>query len=155
MKIKLWLKYLIYLILICFLIVLREYVGKLFAAYFKQEFRINYCYLVINLLIGVGIGLFLGLEHFINEIRKEGTWKVNIPKLVLVALPSLYFALTNIWIYSGNQFLQNVIAYPLLNFLGYGTGYVTLFQVILGYMVITSFYKYSEKVCLVQPIIWT
>ena len=36
--------------------------------------------------------------------------------------------------------------YPLHNFFRYGSGYISLFQVILGYVVITSFFKYDEKI---------
>lgn len=146
MKIKSWLKYLIYIILIFFLIVLREYVEKLFSAsYYRYEDPAIFCYGVISLLLGICIGVFLGLEHLFKEIGKEGMWKINLPKLILVGLPSLYFSLANIWMLSGSQIMQEVIAYPLLYLFRYGSGYVSLFQMILGYVVITSFFKYREK----------
>lgn len=144
MKRKSWLKYLIYFPLIFFLIVLRQFVEKSFSAsYYRFEYPEMFYYMVISLLLGVCIGLFLGLEHLIRELGKEGKWKINLPKLILVGLPSLYFSLSNIWILCGNQFIREIIAYPLFR---YGSGDVSLFQVILGYVVITSFYKNSEKI---------
>jgi MFS superfamily sulfate permease-like transporter len=146
MKIKSWLKYLIYITLIFILIVLREYVEKLFSeSYYRYENPAMFCYAVISLLLGVCIGLFLGLEHLISELRKEGPWKINLPKLILAGLLSLYCSLFNIWVLSGSQFMREIIAYPLLYLFRYGSGYVSLFQMILGYVVITSFFKYSDK----------
>lgn len=143
MKAKLWLKYLIYIVIISCMVALREYVGYLFTAYFRVNFRTNYSYVLISMLIGVCIGLFMGIEHFIRERRNEGTWNINFTRLIIVGLPSLYFSLTNCLIY--NEFLHK-LAYPLLYLLKFGSGYVTLFQLLLGFVVITSFEKSNRKV---------
>ena len=144
MKIKYWLKYLIFITVILFLIFLREYVEKMFTvSYYKYQAN-GILYAVISLFLGVLIGMFLGLEHLLSERGKGGTWKVHLPKLILIGLPSLYFSLANLWIISGNQFLLEIIAYPLFYFMRYGSGYVSLFQIILGYAVITSFFKYRD-----------
>jgi hypothetical protein len=96
---------------------------------------------------GVCIGLFLGLEHFINEIRKEGNWKVNLPKLILVGLPSLYFSLTHIFMYSGIKLQENVIGAQIFYLLRYfSADYVILFQLISGYIITTSVYKCNKKI---------
>lgn len=146
MKIKSWSKYLVYFLLIFFLVVLREYVRKLFlASYHRFVYPEMFYYLVINLLLGICVGLFLGLEHLIREFRKEGMWEINKPKLILVGLPSLYFSLGNIWFISGHQFVKEIIAYPIYYLLRYVSGYESLFQVIFGYVVITSFLKDKDK----------
>ncbi|HEY8892584.1 MAG TPA: hypothetical protein VIM70_20305 [Clostridium sp.] len=146
MKMKSWLKYLIFIILIFFMIILREYVEKLYLDSHLRFESAMYFYLVINLLLGVCIGLILGLEHLLSEFRKEGMWKINFPKLILVGIPSLYFSLTNVWFLGKSQFLREIISYPLHYFFRYGSSYISLFQVILGYVVITSFFKYNEKI---------
>lgn len=146
MKRNPWLKYLIYIVLIFVMIYLRDYVGGLNAAYFKREFRINFYLMTINLLILIIIGLLLGVEHFISETRKDGVWKINFPKIILLGLPSVYFSLTNFLIYINNEFLRNIIAFPLMKLLMHGSGYVSLFQLILGYVIITSFYKCNKEV---------
>jgi hypothetical protein len=126
--------------------VLREYVRKLFlASYHRFVYPEMFYYLVINLLLGICVGLFLGLEHLIREFRKEGMWEINKPKLILVGLPSLYFSLGNIWFISGHQFVKEIIAYPIYYLLRYVSGYESLFQVIFGYVVITSFLKDKDK----------
>lgn len=148
MKLKPWLKYLVFFALIYSLILLRGYVDQLFlASYQRFEEPAYYYYLVISLLVNTCIGVLLGLEYFINELIKEGRWKINLPKLLLVGLPSLYFSMTNIGFIS-NPFLYEKLALPVLYLFKYGTGFVSFFQVILGYVIITSPYKYaleSEK----------
>ena len=145
MKLILWIKYLVYAALIFLMIVIKEYISSLFNTYFKYNFSVNYSYMIISLLIGISIGILLGLEHFIIEIRKVGGIKFNAPKLILVGLPALYISLYFIWIYSGISFLQNVVAYPLMYLLRYGSVCVPLSQLILGYIVITSFYKFNRE----------
>ena len=146
MKMKSWLKYLMHITLIFFIIALREYVEKLSLDSYSRLESAMVFYLVISLLLGVCIGLILGLDHLLSELRKEGMWKINLPKLILVGLPSLYFSVTNIWVLCNGQFLREIISYPLHYFFRYGSSYISLFQVILGYVVITSFFKYNEKI---------
>lgn len=146
MKIKSILKYFIYVVLIFIMVTIREYVAYLFKTSYQIVFRASYCYEALSLLIGVSIGLVLGLEHFLGEFKKEGTWKLNLPKLIIVGLPSLYFSLTYIFYYSGIRFLF-VIAYSISNYISrYGSGYMILFQLIFGYIVITSFYKSNNSI---------
>jgi hypothetical protein len=128
------------------MIYLREYIESQIKTY-SIRLSINFYLISIKMLINIGIGIMLGLEHLIKEIRKDGTWKINLPKIVLVGLPSLYFSFSYFLVYSNNlQFKQNIITYPLTKLMIYGTGFVSLFQLILGYVVITSFYKFIKKI---------
>lgn len=119
MKLKDWIMHLIYSVLILFIILLKGYVGDLLSANFKQEFRVNYFYLLLSILVGICLGLVLGIEHLIRETRKAGKWRINLPKLLLIGFPSLYCSLSLVFFYSGVDFLQNIIAYPLLYFYRY------------------------------------
>lgn len=145
MKLRGWIIYLIYSVLILLIILLEGYVGNFLSANIKQGIHVNYFYLILSIIIGISVGLVLGLEHFIRETKKEGTWRINLPKLILVGLPSLYASLTMVFFYSGSHFLQNIIAYPLFYFFRYIYNYLPLFELTLGYVVITSFYKYNEN----------
>ncbi len=144
MKVKSWLKYLIFTTVIIFMIALWEYVSNIIISSYYR-FESNSIYLIISLLLGISIGLLIGLEYFISEKNKEGVWKINYPKLLLIGLPSLYFSIAGILIYGNNQFMQTIIAYPLLWLMRFGLDHVDLFQILLGYTVITSFYKYSNN----------
>jgi hypothetical protein len=141
---KAWLKYVVYTVLIISLIFLKEYVARQFRLNFNETFQINFYFVTIAILINIGIGLLLGLEYLVSEIKKDGAWKVNLPKITLMGLPSLYLSVTYFLLY--NQSLQKIIAYPILNIITkYGTNFVPFFQLVLGYVVITSFYKHSEE----------
>ena len=141
---KKWLKYLGYILLIIILISLREYVTEQFKANFKHTFRYNFYLLAIIMIINVGIGLMLGLEHLIGEVKKDGIWKINLSKLVSLALPTL-FLLTCFLGFSRIPFIQKIFYYPSYILLRYGANIIPIFLLILGYGIITSFYKRSEK----------
>ena len=140
MKVHAWFKYLIYLILVCLLSMLRGYFGTLFKNwYFNDDFNMPF-YAIIIFLLGVSIGLLIGMEQFLQVRRSPGVWKINLPKLIILGLPSLYVALFHIYIAIGNS-LISVIATPLIYIFRYGTTHVTVFQIILGYVIITSITK--------------
>jgi len=139
MKVNPWLKYLIYILLIMGLIILHSYIGEQYEKIAKITFVYFSYRLIFLAFIYMLVGAMLGAESFFGEIKKAGQWKVNLPKLILVGIPSLYFALFVFLAYSPIKEIYN----PLfkLNILIGGTGYITVFQVIFGYIVITSFYK--------------
>lgn len=144
MKVKSWVKYLIFTIVIISMTSLWGYIDYMIkSSYYRYE--LNYVYLIISLLLGISIGLVIGLDRFITEKNKDGIWKINYPKLILIGLPSLYISITDIFIYSSNYFIFTKIAFPLFWLIKFDISHIDIFQIILGYAVITSFYKYSSK----------
>lgn len=144
MKKIIWIKYVIYSAVLFGLVVLKGYVEQSFIdAYYRFEDTIN-IYMAVSLLIGVAIGSILGMEYFLCEWKKAGKWKVNVPKLVLLGLPSLYVSLYFFWLMSGSRIIREIIAYPLAFIFRYGSSYISLFQLILGYAIITAFHKAGE-----------
>jgi hypothetical protein len=122
------------------MITLWGYIGNMVRASYYR-FEANYSYLLTSLLLGISIGLIIGVEQFNIERRKDGIWKINYPKMILVGLPSLYFSIASILFYGNNRFITTVFAYPMTWLLRFGVDHVDVFQIILGYIVITSFYK--------------
>lgn len=137
---KRWYKYLIYLLLVLAAVFLNT--SQFFPFFNKSNFTFNYFHLVVNILTGVLIGVIMGFEHLYTEYKKEGLWKINLPKLIILGLPSLYFSLTYIVLYNSipviTKLVVNTSTY-LLNFVS--DKYISFFQLILGYVLITSFYK--------------
>ncbi|KKM09706.1 hypothetical protein SY88_17340 [Clostridiales bacterium PH28_bin88] len=89
-------------------------------------------------LIYISVGILIGLDHLINEIRKQGRWALSIEKLILLGLPAVYLAFADIFWYS--ESLHFLLPSPL--YLYVTGGRIQLFAgVILGYTVMTSFYK--------------
>jgi len=146
MKVKLWIKYLIYMCLILIVVFGGQHVFVVYKQNAEKAFNFRPYYENILMIIFYGgIGFLLGLEHLIEEIKKEGVWQINIPKLVLMGIPSLYFSLY-IFIYcSSNQFVQAVLGYPIGILSKDSASFIVVFQLILGYSIITSFYKKKNK----------
>jgi hypothetical protein len=140
MGLKSWIKYAIYILLIIVIIFLKEYaIGKLDYSY-KRTWGANGSYILlitIPFIFNLVIGLFIGIDHFIREINKAGSWKINLPKIVLVGLPSLFFSLTYHFAGINNPFVQD----KLLRYATLGTNFIPVFQIILGYVFITCLYK--------------
>lgn len=76
--------------------------------------------------------MLLGLEHFIVERKRAGTWKINLPKLVIVGLPSVIFSLT---------YHIALLDIATLSYATLGTNFIPVFQIVLGYVLITCVYK--------------
>jgi hypothetical protein len=138
---KSWLKHIIYILLLSTLIFLKEYVtGKLEFIY-KRSWGADVSYLLVitmPFIFNLFIGFFLGIDHFLRESKKTGTWKINIPKILIIGLPSLFFSLTYLFGGINNQFVQN----QLLRYATLGTNFIPVFQIVLGYVFITSLNKY-------------
>lgn len=152
MKMKTILKYLFYVLLIYGLIYLKGYVADLFAVEYQNYYHINTNYLLIGLGINIIIGLLLGFEHLLGQMKNDGRWGINRYKLTLIGLPSLFFSLNymlsliNIsWM---QQILNNIILFHKNN------DYITIFQIILGYVIITSIYRKSDHISYNTRALW-
>lgn len=96
--------------------------------------------IIWSMIIFVVLGLLLGLERFLLETRKEGHWKINSPKIIFLGVPSLYFSLSIFILSHPMNFIQGILYYPIL-FFSKHTDFISIFQIILGYIIITSFIK--------------
>lgn len=129
MKSKSCIKYFIYLIIIISLysigtILLRKYNND-----FEKTFISNYWLVtLIKLVFFGGIGIILGVDSFLTELNRKGKWKLNIPKLIILGIPSFIFS----------------IPYIVLTLIPLSTSFNNIFTVssiILGYTLISSLYK--------------
>ena len=144
MKRKQWLKFLIYLIILIVLVILRVYAAKLTREFYYKYFSMPFIPLIVTILTNIALGLLLGFEHMLQEKQSGGTWKINFPKLVLLGLPMLYCSIANFSMYSPNKILLYLFTYPMWWLINYDANILSVFQLIFGYVVITSFYKYKK-----------
>ncbi|HEY5535244.1 MAG TPA: hypothetical protein VIL99_09965 [Ignavibacteria bacterium] len=147
MKNKSWLKYFFIILIILFIVFTGQHVFDVIEKNAQETFNSNpYIQNILAIIFYGGIGLMLGLEHLITEIKKEGTWVINIPKLLLMGIPSLYFSLY-VFIYFGSEFVQAILAYPIRILLTTTSNqnFISIFPLILGYSIITSFYKKIDR----------
>ncbi|WP_238886223.1 hypothetical protein [Clostridium sp. YIM B02551] len=144
MKKKSWLMYLIYaLIFACYIL----FSSKLFISLDKES---KVTFNVIPILIWssvlfIGLGVLLGVERFLLEIRKEGKLRVNLPKIIFLGLPSLYFSLGLFLAYSPINFFKQTFTYPILRLLLIKSDFLAIFQIIFGYVLITSLVKVKSE----------
>ena len=147
MKGRLWLRYFACAVLIAAMVILSAYIEEKFKRGRMSDWR----YPMVCMLICLTIGLLLGGEYLWKEIKKGGNWRIDFPKIIIFGLPALYFSLANFEFALHNPLWANMIkqvSYTVCQVCGivsYWTGYVRIFQVILGYVVITSFYKRTQK----------
>ncbi|AZV56021.1 hypothetical protein [Clostridium sp. AWRP] len=145
MKIKTWLKYFIYVFIIIVFMYLLGYIS-VYLKKLQEAFSISiYQYGLITFILYALIGFLIGLEHFLKEKRKNGRWRVNLSKLTLMGLPSLYFSFYVFIFYCPVPFIRAALIQPIEFFLRVNMNLITIFQLLFGYVVITSFYKVSEK----------
>ncbi|WP_049765246.1 hypothetical protein [Alkaliphilus metalliredigens] len=139
---KSWLKYLFIILSIIIMVYWGHHVFVSIRKNTMETFDYNiYLQNIIAMSFYGIIGLLLGLEHLIKEIKKEGKWVINIPKIVLMGVPALYFSLS-IFIFYNNLFLNNIWSQPISILLTKGnSNFIIVFQVILGHTIITSFNK--------------
>lgn len=146
MKSKPWFKYLVYLVIILSIIYLDLFVGRQQATYRSQTFNIGLVYSGISMIIRIVIGFILGLEYITNERKKEGEWKINLPRIILIVIPALYFSLTIFFYFIPNEFLLNILMKPAFILFKGDFKYTSIFQILLGYFYITSFYKQTAEI---------
>lgn len=105
----------------------------------------NFPYMTWSTIIFILLGALIGLEKFILEVRKEGPWKVNLPKVILLGIPSLYFTFGWTLYYFPVKFLYQTLAYPIQFFLLGNFKLLPVFQMIFGYVIVTSFIKVDDS----------
>ena len=142
MEIKSWVKYLIYSVLIFSFALIGQNI--IYHAISKSQATLRYCKstdFLIKIVFYGGIGVLFGLENLVREIKKKGDWKINFPKLALLGIPLLYFSFYNFIYFSNIPFISEHMNYNWLIFNKNYTSYLPIFQAMLGYVVVTSFYK--------------
>lgn len=149
MKKQMCLKYLLYLLLLSFVVFGGRYVIVICLTKVRNltwGASGAYIYNILMLFVFMVIGAVLGIESLLKEGKKEGTWKVNLCKLVILGVPSFYFSLTYCIYYCEVDFIRNMLSYPAAYLLTKNSDiFVAVFQLILGYSIVTSFYK-TDKI---------
>ena len=135
---KSWVKYLIYISFFVFITFCGGSISRAVEGNDQYVILIN----VLRIVLYGAMGMVLGSEHLLNEFKKNGGWKINLPKIILMGIPSLYIALSPFIYYSQfiNSFLPSLL-FPVRVMLWSDFEFLNIFQLLLGYIVATSFYK--------------
>jgi len=144
MKKASWLKYLILILLIIGFLVLDKYIY--YKAFSTLDITpISFLAFPFLTLLNIAIGVLIGLEPLFKEAKKEGRWKFNWLRALILLLPTLYLIIVFTGIIYGRIYCR-----PLL-FLLYehhltntAMDVLSIIRLLFGYWLITSFYKKSE-----------
>ena len=128
---RFWGKYLIYLIIIVALYITGTLLLDMHYNRAAITFVYNYWLItLIRIIFYGGIGAVLGLDGFIIELKREGKWKFDIPRLIILGIPSLIFSIPYI-----------TILVPISTSF---SNIFTISSIILGYVLISSPYRGEE-----------
>lgn len=139
------LRYLAYMAVIILLMYLETYMVKPLVLEAQRSWRISPSIYLIPLIFNLAIGSVLGFDHTLGEIKKVGKWTVNLPKVIIMVLPSLYFSLAIALTVVNNKIVQKII-YPACYLLSRtSSSFIIIFQLILGYTLITSLFRKTKS----------
>lgn len=135
--IKSWVGYGIYLLfLTVYIIVCFQVKARLFDQ--QQKTHNLTSFVLWNIIVFTLFGMILGLDYIFKEFKKEGSWKINWSKLILLGLPSAYLTLCLLALVYNFDFIVPQFIYNLLM----PNLFITeAIDVLLGNTIISSFYK--------------
>ncbi|PHV71621.1 hypothetical protein CS063_03390 [Sporanaerobium hydrogeniformans] len=132
------LKYVGSILLMCCFIFLGKLSSDSIEHYMQDTLRIPIIWsLATSTLLYIGFGLLLGSDYLLKEKVKEGRWRVNLSKLIIMGIPSLILGYATYLYFlfhiSLGRFSSFLVTKP--------STYMSLFRILFGYIVATSFYK--------------
>lgn len=137
MKFKKYILYILYVILTCILVLFINWCTALSRDYFKKTFEFNILYSIVPIFIAILLGVLLSIEYLIKQFKMDGTWKVNVVKLIFIVIPLLFLSFSlNIYYLNIFPRLCNILLKLNLSVPSY-----LIFGIFCGYNFATSFYK--------------
>ena len=132
-------KYIAYLIIILvFLTFYNNIYGKFLIEEEKSPFiPVFSIEFFITLIFDVLLGAFFGLERFISNLKSLGKWKINLTKLLIIGIPTAFLSVTYF-----NFLIINTLNLYYMQLLS--PSREAFFRLLLGYTIISSFYKKDE-----------
>jgi uncharacterized membrane protein YhaH (DUF805 family) len=135
-----WLSYFVYAVVLVFYMILSDKILESIVKESQRTFNML-PYMIWSSIAFVILGVLLGLEKFMLERKKEGKWKVNLPKVLFLGIPSLYFSISMFIALCPIDFIRQILSYPISVLLKSDMNFVKAFQVVLGFTISTSFIK--------------
>lgn len=137
MKFKKYMLYILYIVLIYILVLFINWSNTLSKNYIKMNFEINILYSILPIFIAIILGVFMSIEYLFKQFKKNGTWKVNVNKLIFIVIPLLLLS------FSLNIYFLNIFPKlsKILIDLNSSIPSYLIFGILCGYNFATSFYR--------------
>jgi hypothetical protein len=94
---------------------------------------------MISQFLYIPVGVLLAFPYFIKNLKKRGVWKVDYKKILFFGIPAMYFTF-----YFTFHFYSPVSAIGAPWFILSGIELYKLGGMILGYVIVSSFFKYDK-----------
>lgn len=143
MRKKSWLKTFVYaIVLVGYMLLSNKFLVGLED---KAQITFNILpYVLWSKAVFVVLGFLLGLDYLYKEFNKVGLWKVRVSKLVIIGMPILIYVLVPIISFLNFQPLLSLFDSSITNLQSQFSHMNKAIEVLLGYTIITSFYKYER-----------
>lgn len=128
---KNWKRYIIFLIMAVLFLVAASSIERYIKTLQNNMIIVGNSFFAWEFIVYFIAGTVFGFEKLFCEIKKEGRWKINVPRLLILGMPSLLIG-TGLFL-----FLPDYISFIWLNTILYSW----FMQMLFGYVVVTSFYK--------------
>jgi hypothetical protein len=99
--------------------------------------------MVVSIFLFIIFGMLLGASCLFKEVKKQGVWKINVGKLVFLAIPSLYVVLSLFILWFKIDWLSFLISKQLMIYIMNSSIIGSTLEILLGYALISSLYKTS------------
>lgn len=134
---KIQAQYIIYALLILVLVLVDKYAITQNQIFEKANYQSSNIFLLIGLLAKMAIGAVLALEHFGAERKKTGKWQIRLGLMLFAAIPSFYLANP----YFAKLPVEALAAIHHIFLRPNYINYLSIFQIIFGYVFVKCFYK--------------
>ena len=138
-----WLKYLILILLIIGSLIVDKY---FYYKVISNPFITPFCFIALPTatLLNIAIGVLIGFEYIRSEAKKDGHWRFNWLRALILLVPTLYLIIGFTGIIYGRIIFKPIMYLYKLKLLSSGMDVLSIMRLLFGYWFITSFYKKVE-----------
>ena len=134
-------------VLVIFIVLVNaiDWANRYMSFLMAMTFRYKALGVLVQIIGSFLFGLFLGSLDFIRELKKDGNWKVNKERLLVLGLPLfIILVMGNITLLriKWPQIVEKFMRYILSS----DYRIITYIAIFLGYIIISSFTKESESI---------
>lgn len=90
------------------------------------------------------LGFLVGISYLYGESNKSGLWKVRVNKLIILGLPLMIYVLAPLISFFNFQPILSLFGDSIIYLQAQFSHMGKVIEVLLGYTIITSFYKYER-----------
>ena len=94
---------------------------------------------IIQFIVYSFAGMIFGFEKIMSEMKKSGHWKINLPRIIFIGLPSFLMGMIFV-LYVSSLIRLQILTLSFVD----SRLFISFMQMFFGYILVTSFYKSEE-----------